>query len=113
MILETTKDLFYLALSIAAVSVAGFLCWGLYELARLMRQANEMVTDTRERINRVEHALSTIREKLESSVNYLGVFATGFKTFLGMFQAREERHEQRRKSSKKKGASEESEEEEE
>lgn len=100
MTLDTTRDLFYLALSIATVGVAAFLCWGLYELARLMRQANEVVTDTREKISRVENALVAIKEKLESSVNYLGVFAAGWKTFLGMFQDREEKKEQRRKSKK-------------
>lgn len=97
MTLDSTKDLLYLALSVAILWIAAFLCWGLYELARLLHQANQMVSDTREKISRVEKAIGAIKEKLESSVNYLGMFATGWKTFLGMFQAREERKEQRRK----------------
>lgn len=106
----TTLDILYLALAAAVVFVAGFLCWGLYEMARLMHQANEVVTDTREKISRVEKALSTIKEKLESSLNYLGVFAAGWKTFLGLFQEREERKEQRRKTKKTTEASTEEEE---
>lgn len=100
MTLTSTLDILYLALAIAVVWIAGFLCWGLYEMARLMRQANEMVTDAREKISRVEKAFASIKEKIESSVNYLAVFASGWKTFLHLFESREERKEQRRKTKK-------------
>ncbi len=97
MILTSTLDLFYLTLAIAVLWIAVFLCWSLYELARLLHQANEMVTDTREKISRIEKAMTVIKEKIESSMNYLGVFAAGWKTFLRLFESRQERKEQRRK----------------
>lgn len=97
MTLTSTLDLLYLTLAIAVLWIAVFLCWGLYELARLLHQANEMVTDTREKITRIERAMMSIKEKLESSVQYLGMFATGWKTFLHLFESREERNGQRRK----------------
>lgn len=100
MALDTTKDLLFFMLAIATLGIAGFICWCLYELAQLLRQANQVVADTREKISRVERAIATIKEKLESSVNYLGMFATGWKSFLGLFEKREERREQRRKAKK-------------
>ncbi len=96
----TTLDILHLALALAAVFIAGFLCWGLYEMARLMHQANEMVTDTREKISRVEKALSSIKEKLESSLNYVAVFASGWKTFIHLFESREEHQKEQRKKKK-------------
>lgn len=97
MTLASTQDILYVTLAIAVLWVAVFLCWGLYELARLLHQANVIVNDARERVSRLEHALLSIKERLESSVNYLGMFASGWKTFLGMFQAREDRRERQRK----------------
>ena len=103
MTLASTLDLLYLTLAIAVLWIAVFLCWGLYELARLLHQANEMVSDTREKISRIEKAILVIKEKIESSVNALGVFVAGWKTFLHLFQSREERKAglQKRKALKK------------
>ncbi len=100
MILTSTLDLLYLTLSIAVVWIAIFLCWGLYELARLLHQANDIVSDTRERIGRVEKALASIKEKLESSINALSVFATGWKTFLHLFESHHGRKESAEKRKK-------------
>jgi len=100
MTIDSAKDLLYIALTIAVLWIAAFLCWGLYELGRLLHQANDMVQDTREKISRVEKAIASIKEKLESSVNYLGMFATGWKSFLALFEKREEQKETRRRSKK-------------
>ena len=102
MTLETTKDIFYLVASIALGWVAVFLCWGLYEIAKLLHQANALVTDTREKISRLERAISAIKEKIESSAGYLGMIAEGGKSLLSFLHTSEEKKEQRRKTKKPK-----------
>lgn len=94
--LASTQDLFFLVLSIATAWIAVFLCWGLYELARMLHQANAVVSETREKINRVEKAILTIKERLETSVNYFGMLAEGGKSLMSMFSKREERREKKR-----------------
>lgn len=97
MTLVSTLDLLYLTLAIASLWVAGFLCWGLYELARLLRQANTVVRDTREKMNRIEKTIMAIKEKIESSVNYLSILAEGGKAVMSMLRKREEKKKKKEK----------------
>jgi len=105
MTLTSTQDILYLVLAVSIAWVAVFLCWALYELAKMLHQANAVVTETREKINRVEHAVMRIKEKLESSVSYLGMLAEGGKSLLSFLHTTEEKKEKRR--SKKHGEEEE------
>ncbi len=94
--LATTVDLFYLVLSVAVAWVAVFLCWGLYEMAHMMHQANVAVREAREKLSRLEKSMCSIKERLESSAEYLGVLAEGGKAVMNMFNKHEERKEKRR-----------------
>ena len=100
MSIETSKDLFYLVLSIATGGASIFLCWALYEVAKMLHQANAVVTETREKLNRLEKAIVAIKEKLESSVNYLGMLAEGGRSLLSFLHTKEEKTEKRRRSKK-------------
>ena len=101
MTLDSTQDLFFLVLSIATGWVAVFVCWGLYEVAKILHQANAVVTETRDKLNRLEKAVLAIKERLESSVSYLGMLAEGGKSLLGLFHKREERRAKRSSRKKK------------
>lgn len=107
MTLDSTKDLLYLVLSVATGWVAVFLCWTLYELAKMLHQANAVVTETREKINRLEKAVVAIKEKIESSAHYLGMLAEGGKSLLSFMHLTEEKKEKRRQSKKSKAEDEE------
>lgn len=106
--LESTQDIFYLVAAIGFGWIAVFLCWALYEIAKLFHQANTVMTETREKIGRFERAVLSIKERLESSVNYLGMLAEGGKSLLSFLHMKEEKKERRRA---KKGIVEEEEEE--
>jgi len=45
MTLVSTQDLFFLVLAIATGWIAVFLCWALYEVARMLHQANAVVSE--------------------------------------------------------------------
>jgi hypothetical protein len=96
MTLDSTQDLFFLVLAMATGWIAVFLCWALYEVARMLHQANAVVSETREKLNRLEKAVSAIREKFETSMGYFGVLAEGGKSLMNMFHQREERREKTR-----------------
>lgn len=78
------QDLLYLisALSIGIVSI--FLCWALYQLAVLLKQANGMVTDTREKVERVEDIVLNLVEKVSTVSKYLSFLTEGGKKVMGM-----------------------------
>jgi len=94
--LASTQDLFFLVLAIATAWIAVFLCWALYEVARMLHQVNAVVTETREKLNRIEKAILSIKERLETSVGYIGMLAEGGKSLISMFRQREERREKKR-----------------
>jgi hypothetical protein len=86
MTLSNTQDLFFLVLSIVTVWVAVFLCWALYEIAKLLHQGNQVVTETREKVSKVESAILSIKDRLESSMSYLGMIADGGKAVMSYFK---------------------------
>jgi hypothetical protein len=85
MYVSSTQDFMYLAIGIAVLWVGGMLCWALYELGRLLHQANETVEDARDKVKRVEAAVMGIKDKLESVVSYAGVIAQGGKAIASYF----------------------------
>ncbi len=78
------QDLLYLISSLAIAIVSVFLCWALYQLAILLRQANDMVTDTREKVERVEDMVVNLVEKVSTVSKYLGFLTEGGKKVMGM-----------------------------
>ena len=96
MTIDSTKDLLFLVLSIVIVWIGAFICWALYEIAKMLHQANELIADTRDRISRVESVIMNIKEKLGSSMNYLGMLAEGGKSVLSFLRSAQEKKEKRR-----------------
>lgn len=71
----SSADLLHFVLSICAVCVTIFLCWALYELMKVLRQTDEMVTEFRERLSLLENAIDTLQERFLSISNIFGVVA--------------------------------------
>jgi hypothetical protein len=88
MTLDSTRDLLYLVLAIAVGWVAVFLCWALYELGKLLNQTNRMVAETEQKILRIERGVMAVKDRLESSVSYLGILAEGGKAVMSMIKNR-------------------------
>ncbi len=84
----SSHDALQLAGAVSLLFVSGFLCWVLYELARMLRQTNDLLEDTREKITRVESFISDISERVGSASQYLGILATAGKEVFGWMQSR-------------------------
>lgn len=84
MFLSNSQDLINLVGAICLLWVSGFLCWALYEIARLTHQANDLVTDTREKVTMLEEFVSTLGEKLTALSTYAGLISAGSKTVMSM-----------------------------
>ena len=77
------QDMLYVVATICLIWVSGFLCWALYETARLMRQSNEVVTDVREKVEAVEEFVDDAMEKVTNLSSYAGVITRAGEHFLG------------------------------
>ncbi len=85
----TPQDLLTLIGSVCLIFITIFLCWMLYEIARLVRQGNQMVEETREKVGRVEEAFLHIAEKMGAASQYLGLIATAGRELFSWIRTRD------------------------
>ena len=76
---SSTLDLLYFIGAICLLWITGFLCWTLYEIARLVRQANEVMDDTRHKIERFESAVVAIGEMAKTFFHSLSALSSWMK----------------------------------
>lgn len=86
--LENSKDLLYIVLSFAVLWVTVFLCWLIYYLVSILRNANEMVEELRERFRGIEDAIRSIRDKMEHATSTLSFVSEGVMRLIQYFISR-------------------------
>lgn len=87
--LENSKDLLYIVLSFSVLWVTVFLCWLIYYLVSILRNANEMVEELRERFRGIEDAIRSIRDKMEHATSTLSFVSEGIIRLIQYFIGRE------------------------
>ncbi len=100
MFLSNSQDLINLVGAICLLWVTGFLCWALYEIARLTHQANDLVSDTREKVTMLEEFVMGLGEKLRALSTYAGVISAGSKTVMSMMESHASKSDKRKKGKK-------------
>jgi hypothetical protein len=78
--LETRKDVLYIVLSFCLLWLTAFLCWALYYLTRLLKQSNELVTETREKLDAFFAYLDEVKERLQSGIKVAGLIVDTLKS---------------------------------
>ncbi len=81
--IESSKDILYVVLAFAALWVAIFLCWTLYYVGRLIKNANEVMEEVREYGGRLDEAVRSIRDRMETVAGGMSVVATGITKVVG------------------------------
>jgi biopolymer transport protein ExbB/TolQ len=91
MYLESSKDILFLVLAFCILWFTAFLCWALYYVITILRDASNAVSEIRDRIAAIDDAVRMVREKIESSLGSFGVAASGFKLLSGYLAKRKEK----------------------
>ena len=84
--MESSKDVLFLVLAFCIFWFTAFLCWALYYLIQMLRDASRTVKDVRDKVKMVEDLVKNIKEKLEHTAGYFGVVATAFKMLIEYFE---------------------------
>lgn len=74
--LETSQDLFYIILSIAVLWFTIFLCFALYQIARMVKNANKVVETLTEKLEMINEAVDTVRNSLDGLTGKMGLVST-------------------------------------
>ncbi len=91
MYLESSKDILYLVLAFSVLWFTAFVCWGLYYLISIMRDASRMIGEIRDRLHAIDDAVRGVREKFEGAIGSLGMAATGIKMVMSYLSKRKEK----------------------
>jgi|WetSurMetagenome_2_1015567.scaffolds.fasta_scaffold19998_4 uncharacterized protein YoxC len=63
---ETSKDVLYLVVAFCILWFTVFLCWTLYYVVRILKNANEIVEEFRARLQILTDAINYVRGKVEN-----------------------------------------------
>jgi len=85
---ETSKDFLNIAIGAAVVGIAGFSCWAIYYMARILQQVFKGIKDMRDRLTKLDDLLKTIKEKFEHSTSYLLLISEGVKKLVEVIKER-------------------------
>jgi len=95
--INESKDLLYMAISLAVLLLTVFSCWAIYYLARILQQSFQIVKEMRDRLHKVDTVIDAVKEKIEHSASYLLLIGEGIKTLVGIMKSRGEKKRQAKK----------------
>lgn len=102
MFLESSKDILYLALAFCALWFTVFVCWALWYVISILRDASNVVEEVHDRVRAIDETIKSLREKIEHSAGYLGMMATGVKAIIAYMERRKEKMMEKAEQTKSK-----------
>ena len=70
---ETSQDFLYIVLSLSILWFTVFLCWLLYQAARVLRNANKIIESVTEKVELMTEAINIMKDKVEGLSKNMGV----------------------------------------
>ncbi len=78
----SSQDILFIVLAFCALWFTAFICWLLYQVAMILRNANLMISELRDKIGKVESALTSIKDRIEGTTGHFTLIAEGVKTLV-------------------------------
>lgn len=88
--ISSSQDLLFLVLAFCVLWITIFLCWALYYLIAILRDAKWAVEETREKVEQAGRLIDTIEEKVHSSGTYIGLIARAVTELVDQMRRRRE-----------------------
>ena len=103
---ESSQDLLYVVLSLCILWFTVFLCWLIYQAARVLGNANKIVESLMQKLELITEAVEFMRRKMEKMSGHMGIvskLASGVvdKFVLGKISDKLEEKVSARKTKKK------------
>ena len=73
MFLSSSQDLLYIVLSLAILWFTIFLCWLLYQAARTLKNANDIIENVSHKLELISDAVAFMRKKVDDMSSHVGV----------------------------------------
>lgn len=88
MVIESSKDILFVVLAFCALWFTVFVCWALYYVIGMLRDASFIMREIHDKIAAIDKAIGAVREKVETSLGSFGIAAAGLKMLGGYLEKR-------------------------
>jgi predicted PurR-regulated permease PerM len=99
---DTSKDILFLVIALAVAVLTFFLCWFLYYMVSIIRQANSVVKEVESKIQSVGELIDAVKDKLTNSSAYLSLLVKSMTSFISYIRTRREKKQSSPKGPKSK-----------
>lgn len=89
--LESSKDIFWIALAFAALWISIFTGWTIYYVAMMLRDMRAITHSFRRKISLIEQILETFKKKIDGSANYLPPLVDGITRLVEHLKEKKEK----------------------
>lgn len=73
------KDILYIVLAFSALWFTAFVCWLIWQVAMILKNINDTLTEAREKMAKIDATLAAIRDKFEHASTSLSLLVEGGK----------------------------------
>jgi len=99
--LETSKDLLYVVISFCILWITVFMCWMIYYVAMLLKQAYDVTKSFKSKLEKVEGLIDVAKDRLEKSSTHMALLAEGVGQVVKYVINKKETKETKTKGKKK------------
>jgi len=79
---ETSSDILNIVKAISIFSLAVFVSWAIYYFVKILKEIFKIIKEARERLEKIDELIKSIKEKVEHSTSYLFLMSEGIKKIL-------------------------------
>ena len=72
-----SKDILYFVLAFCVLWFTLFVSWLIWQVATILRNVNDVVSDVREKLSLIERAVDAVREKFDHVSGIVGIVGKG------------------------------------
>lgn len=83
-IIQSSKDLLYVAASFSLVLISVFAAWLIFYMAMIAKEFYDIIKGVRNTIDKVDEAIIAFKEKIEHSASYLLLIGEGMKKLVDL-----------------------------
>lgn len=76
MIVESSQDILYIVLAFSVLWFTAFLCWLLYQAARVLRNANRVIETVTDKLELINDAVQYMRMKIDGVSKNMGMVSS-------------------------------------
>jgi len=74
-----SQDILYIVIAFCVLWVSAFVCWFVYQVTMMIKAVNDVLSELKYQVEKVEQALNGIKSKFETGSGHLSSIADQFK----------------------------------